>query len=63
MCECLNKSAVSQYAAQGNIDISIWFHCNNKMMSLVEDKRKDNAQRVQTHWNPKRHIPLVSLLQ
>ena len=30
--------------------------------SLIEDKRKDKAQRAHTRRNPKRHIPLVSLL-
>ena len=33
-----------------------------KTSSLIEDKRKDKEQRAYTHWNPKRHIPLVSLL-
>ena len=35
---------------------------NKKTSSLIEDKRNDKAQRAYTHWNPKRHIPLVSLL-
>ena len=30
--------------------------------NLIEDKRKDKAQKAYTHCNPKRHIPLVSLL-
>ena len=30
--------------------------------NLIEDKRKDKAQRVHTCQNPKRHIPLVNLL-
>ena len=30
--------------------------------SLIENKIKDKAQRAYTHRNPKRHIPLVSLL-
>ena len=33
-----------------------------KTSSLIEDKRKDKAQRAYTHLHPKRHIPLVSLL-
>ena len=33
-----------------------------KTSSLIEDKRKDKAQRAHTHRNPKKHIPLVSLL-
>ena len=33
-----------------------------KTSSLIEDKRKDKAQRTYTCQNPKRHIPLVSLL-
>ena len=42
------------------INASIWFYCiKKKMTSFIEDKRKDKAH---THWNPKRHIPLVSLL-
>ena len=32
------------------------------MTSLIDDKRKDKVQMVHTHWNPKRHMPLVSLL-
>ena len=28
----------------------------------IEDKRKYKVQRAHTHWNPKRHTPLVSLL-
>ena len=31
-------------------------------LRLIEDKRKDKAQKAYTHWNTKRHIPLVSLL-
>ena len=30
--------------------------------SLIEDERKGKAQRAYTPRNPKRHIPLVSLL-
>ena len=30
--------------------------------NLIEDKRKDKVQRAHTRRNPKRHIPLVSLL-
>ena len=30
--------------------------------SLIEDKRKDKAQRAHTRRNPKRHISLVSFL-
>ena len=33
-----------------------------KTSSLIEDKRKDKAQRAHTRQDPKRHIPLVSLL-
>ena len=33
-----------------------------KKTKLIEDKRKDKVQRAHTHWNPKRHVPLVSLL-
>ena len=40
----------------------IWFHWMKKTSSQIEDKRKDKAQGAYTHWNPKRHIPLVSLL-
>ena len=41
---------------------SIWFRWMKKTSSLIEDKRKDKAQRANTRRNPKRHIPLVSLL-
>ena len=42
------------------INALIWFYCiKKKMTNFIEDKRKDKAH---THWNPKRHIPLVSLL-
>ena len=34
----------------------------DKQPVVIEDKRKDKAQRTHTRWNPKRHIPLVSLL-
>ena len=30
--------------------------------SLIEDERRDKGQRTYTRRNPKRHIPLVSLL-
>ena len=30
--------------------------------SLIEDKRKDKAQRAHTRRSSKRHIPLMSLL-
>ena len=33
-----------------------------KTSSLIEDKRKDKEQTAHTRRNPKRHIPLVSLL-
>ena len=33
-----------------------------KTSTLIEDKRKDKAQRAHTRRNPKRHISLVSLL-
>ena len=45
------------------INASIWFRwMKKKTSSLIEDKRKDKAQRAHTRRNPKRHIPLVSLL-
>ena len=33
-----------------------------KISSLIEDKRRDKAQRAYTRRNPKRHILRVSLL-
>ena len=33
-----------------------------KTSSLIEDERRDKTQRTYTCRNPKRHIPLVSLL-
>ena len=33
-----------------------------KTSSQIEDERRDKAQRTYTGRNPKRHIPLVSLL-
>ena len=44
------------------INASVWFCCMKKKISLMEDKRKDKAQIEHTCWNPKRLIPLVSLL-
>ena len=45
------------------INVLIWFRwMKKKTSSLIEDKRKDKAQRAHTRRNPKRHIPLVSLL-
>ena len=44
------------------INASIWFRWMKKTSSLIEDKGKDKAQWVHTRRNPKRHIPLVSLL-
>ena len=44
------------------INTSIWFRWMKKTSSLIEDKRKDKAQRAHTRRNPKRHIPMVSLL-
>ena len=45
------------------INVSIWFRwMKKKTSSLIEDKGKDKAQRAHTRRNPKRHIPLVSLL-
>ena len=45
------------------INASIWFRWMKKKTSnLIEDKRKDKVQRAHTRRNPKRHIPLVSLL-
>ena len=45
------------------INASIWFcWMKKKTSSLIEDKRKDKAQRAHTCQNPKRHIPLASLL-
>ena len=41
------------------INASIWFHCMKKATtSLIEDKKKDRAQRAHTHQN----LLLVSLL-
>ena len=37
-------------------------HMLKMMTSLIEDKRINKAQRVHTHRNPERHMPLVSLL-
>jgi len=46
----------------GKINTSIWFHSmKKKKKSLMEDKRNNEAQRPLARWNPKRHIPLVSL--
>ena len=45
----------------GKINTSIWFRCMKKK-SLMEDKRNNEVQRPLTRRNPKRHIPLVSLL-
>ena len=45
------------------INVLIWFQfLKKKTTNLIEDKRKDKAQREHTHWKPKRHIPLVNLL-
>ena len=46
------------------INASIWlcWMMMKKTSSLIEDKRKDKAQRAHTRRNPKRHTPLVSLL-
>ena len=42
---------------------SVRFHwMKKKTSSLIEDKRKNKAQRAYTHWNSKRHIPLVSFV-
>ena len=72
-----NSSAVTETLLKSSSEIILWHlkenvdtenYCLN-MVSLdkEEDKqpeheRKDKAQRACTHWNPKRHIPLVSLL-
>ena len=41
----------------------MWFQFLKKnTTNLIEDKRKDKAQREHTRRNPKRHIPLMSLL-
>ena len=42
------------------VNASIRFHCMEKEED--QDKMKDKAQRARTRRNPKRHIPLVSLL-
>ena len=52
---CLKKVLIRK------INASIWFRWMKKTSSLIEDKRKDKAQRVHTRRNPKRYIPLVSL--
>ena len=45
------------------INASVWFRwMKKKTSSLIEDKRKDEAHMAHTRRNPKRHIPLVSLL-
>ena len=44
------------------INTSIWFRWMKKTSSLIEDTRKDKAQRAHTRRNSKRHIQLVSLL-
>ena len=44
------------------INASVWLRWMKKTSSLIKDKRKDKAQRAYTCLNPKRHIPLVSLL-
>ena len=33
-----------------------------KTSSLIENEKKDKVQKAYTSQNPKRHIPLVSLL-
>jgi len=43
------------------INTSVWFRCMRKK-SLMEDKRNNVGQRPLTRRNPKRRIPLVSLL-
>jgi len=52
------------YAAQGKmlIETLVWICCMNKKKNLIEDERKDEVQKPHTYHNPKRHIPLVSLL-
>ena len=40
------------------IDTLIWFRCMKK--SLIEDKRDNEAQRLHTNQNPKRHILMVN---
>ena len=45
------------------INALVWFRClKKKTTNLIEDKRKDEVHRAYTCRNPKRHIPLVSLL-
>ena len=59
---------VLKYAAERKCWIwksnaSIWFPLQRrKTTSLIEDKGKGKAQKAHTCRNPKRHIPLVSLL-
>jgi len=38
------------------------FNIKKKKKSLMEDKGKYKARREYARWNPKRHIPPVSLL-
>ena len=50
-------------SVEKKINALIWFRwMKKKTSSLIEDKRKDKVQMAHTHRNPKRHIPLVSLL-
>ena len=45
------------------INALVWFRwMKKKTSSLIEDKRKDKVHKAYTCWNPKRHIPPVSLL-
>ena len=44
------------------VNALIWFCWIKKASSLIEDERKDKAQRTYTRRNPKRHMSLVSLL-
>ena len=46
----------------GKIPQYVFIAWRRKKISLIEDKRKDETWRAHTRWNPKRHIPLVSLL-
>ena len=42
------------------INTSVQFPSMKKIIGMIEDKGKAR-RRESTHWNPKRHIPLMSL--
>ena len=45
-----------------NCMLALGFFPRRQACSLIEDKRKDKVQKVCARQNPKRHIPLESLL-